>query len=262
MVNKGGEKGNPKDNGRPVCPVCGKKGHSAETCYLLRDMLADRKSSTSKGAGKRKVEEAATPKTKREKPKWKGDKGVQWENAHANIVLVSKPVEASSNSFTTASASKSAKSAKGKVLATAPEPPGPVLAGEMVFDSGATYAALEKSVDGVDNIRRSDWTMSFGNGNVAPIEQLGSIGALRDVALCTSMRVSVASISQLATEMECVTVFTGERAYVLKPGKLVKFKEEDVMITAKQRKGLYLASTAKFVDAIVQSSAELDSDVE
>jgi hypothetical protein len=74
------------------------------------------------------------------------------------------------------------------------------------------------------------------------------------------MHVSVASISQLAKDFNCVTFFTGTRAYVLKPGAVASIKNDDIMITAAQKNGLYLVQTSKFVEAVMENSKKVDRD--
>jgi hypothetical protein len=69
--------------------------------------------------------------------------------------------------------------------------------------------------------------------------------------------VSVASISQMATDLNCVTVFTGARAYVLKPGAIPSLKS-DIMFTARQHRGLYFAPTSRFVEAVTANSVYED----
>ena len=245
MTNKGGQ-GKPQGK-YPKCPVCGKQNHPVERCFTLRDLK------NQSNQNKRKDNSESPDHRPKSKKTNKGDRQVNFDT---NITYVAKePALAQVSS--TSSRPRTANEAVSKVTSAIP-----ANSDQILLDTGATYTAMGKPVQGVNNIRRADWTMTFGNGQKAPIEQLGSIGSLNEVALCKSMHVSVASISQIANDLDCVTVFTNAKAYVLKPGAIINLKKKDVMLTADQEKGLYMAKTVKFVDAIVANSGEGLSDDE
>jgi len=209
VSNKGGGargkengRGGPKDRsergGRSQCPACGKPGHSMKDCWLLQNFKENQKKradQTGRNRGKGRDDS-------RNKPDWRRDKGITFEvAARSNPCVVTKgPVQPRPPDRQPPSAPLAAAGNAQTLPATdSGVPPGKIL-----LDSGATFTAVNKPMPGVEKIKNSDWTMTFGNGHVAPIEQLGSIGGLKDVAICKGMHVAVASVSHLAKDLGCI----------------------------------------------------------
>ena len=199
-----------------------------------------------------------TKKKKSRSVKWDHDSGVaitHIQYVNNDPVSASTPVSVAAVPpiIVATSSNRSVPTKTGKVKAL-PEHC-PLKTGEIILDSGATLSSLPTVVDGVDGLRTSTWTMTFGGGDVHKIEQLGVIGDLKTVAIMSNIHVPVASISQLATDMKCTTVFTKDRAYVRKPGYAASFSAKDVMFTAEQSKGLYVTTTSSFIEDIKANSS-------
>ena len=222
-------------------------------CWLLQNFKENQKKRANQ-TGRNRDKGRDDP---RNRPAWKRDKGVTFDvAARSNPCVVTKgPVQPRPPDRQPPTTPLAATGNAQTLPATdSGVPPGKIL-----LDSGATFTAVNKPMPGIKNIKNSDWTMTFGNGHVAPIEQLGSIGGLKDVAICKGMHVAVASVSHLAKDLECVTVFTGERAYILRPGATANIKAADVILTAKQKNGLYTITTSQFVEAVIDNSPDDES---
>ena len=121
----------------------------------------------------------------------------------------------------------------------------------------------------MSDLRKLDQSLQFGDGLSLPVEQLGVIGDLQDVAVCPGIHVPVASVSQIAQAMNSPTIFTATGAYVLKPDAKVEFRKDDIMFKASLKRGLYVARTKHVMRALkenargdVDSSSESDDEEE
>ena len=140
--------------------------------------------------------------------------------------------------------------------------PPPITKSQLIIDSGCSHGTLHSWQEGMTNREQVDWLIHFGNGSVAKIPERGCIGNLTGISICPDIAVQVVSVSQLAAQLDCPVIFTGEKAYILKPGSTVQFKETSIMLTADQVNGLYPISTRKFIKRIVVNSAlEENSDL-
>ena len=137
---------------------------------------------------------------------------------------------------------------------------GPITLKELLIDSGASHGALPRWYDGMTKKEKVDWTIHFGNGGTSKILLRGSIGNIRNVSICPDIKVPVISVSQLASQMNCPVIFTGENAYILKPNSVVEFREHSIMLTVEQKDGLYPIPTKKFIKRIVEHSNVSDDE--
>jgi hypothetical protein len=144
----------------------------------------------------------------------------------------SAPSSASSSQKASSNLVIGPKSKTTLVAVAATEVPPPITKSQLIIDSGCSHGTLQSWQDGMTNREQIDWLIHFGNGSVSKIPERGCIGNLTGISICPDIAVQVVSVSQLSAQLDCPVIFTGENAYILKPGSTVQFKETSIMLTA------------------------------
>jgi len=144
--------------------------------------------------------------------------------------------------------------------AEADEPKVPINLEHALLDTGATHTTLATWDDHMTHREKIDWVIHFGNGSQSKITERGRCGSLVGISVCEDIKVQVISVSQLASTLNCPVIFTGQKAYVLKPNTLVDIKEKTLMAVCDQQNGLYPISTRKLFKKILTHSVPTDPD--
>jgi hypothetical protein len=126
---------------------------------------------------------------------------------------------------------------------------------KLILDSGAEISVFNKTYSGMSNIQQSfNKTISYGNGLTSSINATARIGILPEVAVCKELNSSIVSISSLA-DMGYNTVITSKGTYVLHNNIKIPLDENDVMLYAPRKDGLYMCDTHEFIDVMNNANA-------
>ena len=118
-----------------------------------------------------------------------------------------------------------------------------------IIDSGAEVIVFKAARPGITNIRETKKKIIYGNNHQSELTEVGSWGAIDEVAICRGISDNVVSTSKLA-DVGHVTILTQESAYILRPGAELEIKAKDIVLRAPRSGGLYIGNLVELEAAL------------
>jgi hypothetical protein len=95
--------------------------------------------------------------------------------------------------------------------------------------------------------------LEFAGGETAEVDAIGNLGDIQGILCSSSLTHECLSISQMS-KAGYVVVFDESAAYVLKRGVMIDLTRDDVLMTAKEHKGLYRLPMNKFIQTMINET--------